>query len=161
VDPYQNHWNPTFGCSSGNMELTIANHFVYMHHPFTHVSFLALGFNQCHVFNLVFFVRVDCVFQIRSHLVATWIQLALLLLLLLTDGKVKVAADSKDPVATDSAEQEVASPNCHGHEIQGATINLQLHIRDMSQALGREREGGRQVLYSRGEECCLLVVSTS
>lgn len=112
-------------------------------------------------FNLVFFVRVDCVFQICSHLVATWIQLALLLLLLLANGKVKVAADSKDPVATDSAEQEVASPNCHGDEIQGATINLQLHIRDMSQALGTEREGGRQVLYSRGEECCLLVVSTS
>jgi hypothetical protein len=68
-------------------------------------------------------------FQICSHLVATWIQLALLLLLLLllADGKVKVAADSKDPVATDSAEQEVASPNCHGDEIQGATINLQLH----------------------------------
>ncbi|CAK9193863.1 unnamed protein product [Sphagnum jensenii] len=60
------------------------------------------------------------------------------------DGKVKVAADSKDPVATNSAEQEVASPNYHGDEIQGATINLQLHIRDMSQALGTEREGGRQ-----------------
>jgi hypothetical protein len=98
--------------------------------------------------------------------VAIWLQLGysfllLLLLLLLADGNVKVAADSKDPVATDSAEQEVASPNCHGDEIQGATINLQLHIRDMSQALGTEREGGRQVLYSRGEECCLLVVSTS
>ncbi len=138
MDPYQNHWNPTFGCSSGNMELTIPNPFVYIHHPFTHVSFLDLGFNQCHVFNLVSFVRVDCVFQIFSHLVATWIQLALLLSLL-ADGKVKVAADSKDSVATDSAEQEVDSPNCHGDEIQGATINLQLHIRDMSQALGRER----------------------
>jgi hypothetical protein len=132
------------------MELTIANHFVYMHHPFTHVSFLALGFNQCHVFNLVFFVRVDCVSQICSHLVATWIQLALLLLL--ADGKVKVAADSKDPVATDSAEQEVASPNCHGDEIQGATINLQLHIRDMSQALGREREREEDRYYIAGEK---------